>query len=125
MTPSSRKAKGRALQDWVRDTLREIFPSLEPDEVTCAIMGESGQDIKLSPAARKLIPFSFECKNVEKLNVWAAFEQAVTNCTKINKKTSSPMEPLLIMKKNRRQPLAVIDAKYLLELISGRKKNGS
>ena len=42
-------------------------------------MGESGEDIKLSPAARKLIPYSFECKNQEKLNIWEALSQAEEN----------------------------------------------
>ena len=28
-------------------------------------MGETGEDIKLSNPAKKLIPYSFECKNKE------------------------------------------------------------
>ena len=39
-------------------------------------MGDSGEDILLSPAARKLFPFSVECKNQEKLNIWSSLEQA-------------------------------------------------
>ena len=37
-------------------------------------MGESGEDIK-SPSARKEIPYSFECKNQESINIWKSLEQ--------------------------------------------------
>ena len=62
-TVRSRKAKGRRLQNWVRDTLLSIFKTLDDNDVSCAIMGETGEDIKLSNPAKKLIPYSFECKN--------------------------------------------------------------
>lgn len=39
-------------------------------------MGASGSDLLLSPAARRLFPFSVECKNVESLNIWKAIAQA-------------------------------------------------
>ena len=77
MKTASRKAKGRRLQNKIRDLLIEHFSDeLEVDDIRCAIMGESGEDLKLSPAARKLIPYSFECKNQEKLNIWDSLEQA-------------------------------------------------
>ncbi len=47
----------------------ENFKQLEPDDVVSTLMGDSGTDIKLSPAARKLFPYSPECKNQEKMNV--------------------------------------------------------
>ena len=59
----SRKAKGRRLQNWVRDTLLSIFKNLTEDDVYCAIMGEKGVDIKLSRKAQTLIPYAIECKN--------------------------------------------------------------
>ena len=31
--------------------------------------------------ARKLIPYAFECKNQEKLNIWSSLEQAEENST--------------------------------------------
>ena len=69
MKTSSKKGKGRRLQNYVRNTLLEAFKSLEEDDVKAAIMGESGEDIKLSPAAKRKIRYSFECKNVERLNI--------------------------------------------------------
>ena len=57
-TVRSRKAKGRRLQNWVRDTLLSIFKTLDDNDISCAIMGETGEDIKLSNPAKKLIPYS-------------------------------------------------------------------
>ena len=79
MKTRSAKNKGKRLQNSVRDILLETFTQLEEDDVKSTTMGESGEDIQLSPAARKLIPFAFECKNQEKLNIWSALEQAESN----------------------------------------------
>ena len=109
MKPQSAKAKGRNLQKWVRDLILESFPQLEPDDVRSTSMGASGEDCLLSPAARKLFPFSVECKNVERLNVYEAYEQAASN--------AGDHEPLLIMKKNRKKPLVVLDAETFIQII--------
>tara|TARA_R110002050_G_scaffold7440_3_gene28827 strand:+ start:10103 stop:10438 length:336 start_codon:yes stop_codon:yes gene_type:complete len=108
MKTQSAKAKGRNLQKWVRDLILESYPALEPDDVRSTSMGAGGEDVQLSPAARKCFPYSVECKNVEKLNVWAAYEQAEAN--------SGDYEPLLIMKKNRKKPLVVMDAETFINL---------
>ena len=77
MKTRSAKAKGRRLQNKIRDLLLEEFKELEPDDIRTAIMGETGEDIKLSPAARRKIPYSFECKNQEKLNIWESLKQVI------------------------------------------------
>ena len=110
MKTKSGKAKARKLQDWVRDALYECF-GFNKEDIRCAIMGESGEDIKLtSPTAKKRFPYSVECKNSEAHNVWNEYAQAVAN--------SVNAEPLLIIKKNKHKPLAVIDAEILFYLIS-------
>jgi len=109
MKPQSAKAKGRNLQQWVRDLILESFPALEPDDVRSTSMGAGGEDLLLSPAARRLFPYSVECKNVEKLNVWNAYDQAAAN--------SGEHEPLLVMKKNRKKPLVVMDAEAFVNLL--------
>ena len=106
--PSSAKAKGRNLQNWIRETLIEEL-KIHEEDIKTAIMGESGEDIIMARAARKKFPFSVEAKNVEKLNVWSAYEQACSNC--------GDNEPLLIMKKNRKKPLVVMDAEQFIKLI--------
>ena len=49
MKSRSAKNKGKRLQNSFRDLLLETFTQLEPDDIRSAIMGESGEDIKLSP----------------------------------------------------------------------------
>ena len=56
------KQKGRLGQQEIRDKLLETFPEFEPDDIKSTIMGDSGADIQLSPAARKKIPLSIEVK---------------------------------------------------------------
>ena len=115
MKTSSGKAKGRRLQNKIRDLLLEHFSDkLEPDDVKVAIMGESGEDIKLSPAARKLIPYSFECKNQEKLSIWSSLEQAAEN--------SGDYPPVLIFKRNRSKTYVTLELEEFLKLINDRSK---
>ena len=110
MKTSSRKSKGRRLQNKIRDLLLEHYSDkLEKDDIRCAIMGESGEDLKLSPAARKLIPYSFECKNQEKLNIWDSLEQA--------EKNSGDYGPVLIFKRNRSKIYVVLEMPDFLELL--------
>ena len=110
MKSRSAKNKGKRLQNSFRDLLLETFKQLDPDDIRSAIMGESGEDIKLSPAARKLIPYSFECKNQEALNIWSSLEQAETN--------SGDYDPVLIFKRNRTKTYAVINIEKFIELIN-------
>jgi hypothetical protein len=110
MKTSSGKAKGRRLQNKVRDVLLEHFSDkLEPDDIRTAIMGETGEDIKLSPAARRLIPYSFECKNQEKLNIWSSLEQADEN--------SGDYPPVLIFKRNRSKTYVTVELEEFMKLI--------
>ena len=114
MKTSSKKGKGRRLQNFVRDALVTSFPSLENDDIKAAIMGESGEDIKLSPAAKRAIPYSFECKNQERLSIWEALNQAEENC--------EDRAPVLIFKRNRSKTYAVIEFGHLIELINKKFK---
>ena len=109
MKSRSAKNKGKRLQNNFRDLLLEAFQELEPDDIRSAIMGESGEDIKLSPAARKLIPYSFECKNQEKLNIWDSLKQAEEN--------SGVSGPVLIFKRNRSKTYAVLNVEDFIKLI--------
>ena len=108
MKTKSAKAKGRRLQNEVRDKLKGKFPKLKND-ITSQIMGMRGEDIVMSPAAKKAIPYSFECKNKERMNIWTALEQAVSNC--------EDRKPVLVIKKNRTKAYAVIELDDFIELI--------
>ena len=56
------KAKGRGGQNEIRDKLLETFPEFEPDDIKSTTMGDTGEDIQLSPAARKKMPITIEVK---------------------------------------------------------------
>jgi|TARA_R110000751_G_scaffold50817_1_gene111985 hypothetical protein len=58
----SAKAKGRVGQQEIRDKLLETFPEFEPDDIKSTTMGDTGEDIQLSPAARKKLPITIEVK---------------------------------------------------------------
>ena len=107
--PKGAKAKGRNLQNLVRDRLRVAFPSLEEDDVKSQTMGMPGEDIVLSPAARKKIPYSFECKNVERLQFWKSVEQAEDN--------SNGRTAVIVVKKNGRDPYVALPLDDWLDLI--------
>ena len=107
MKTQSAKAKGRNLQKWVVNKLIEEF-DIHPEDIKSCSMGAGGEDVVMARAARERFPFSVECKNVEKLNVWDAYEQAKAN--------SNGYEPIVVMKKNGKKPLVVIDAEYFVRL---------
>ena len=116
MKIKSAKAKGRNLQNLVRDRLRKIFveewtkvPRLEDDDIKSQTMGMGGEDIVLSPIAKRLIPYSFECKNTERLNLWGSLDQCEGNC--------EDRDPILVFKKNRSKVYAVIEFDNLINLI--------
>lgn len=114
MTTQSRKAKGRNLQKWVRDLLYSLAPKLEDGDVESRSMGASGEDILLSPAARKIFPVSIECKSNARFAVYSIYDQAVTN--------AGGHMPVCVIKANRRDPLVVVDAKQFFELFQKGKK---
>ena len=116
MNIKSSKAKGRRLQNNLRDRLHKIFitdctllPKLEEDDIKSQTMGMGGEDIVMSPAAKRRIPYSFECKNVERLNIWNALEQAETNC--------EDRTPVLVFKKNHTKTYVAIELESFLETI--------
>ena len=104
---SSAKAKGRNLQKWVREKLIEEL-NIHPEDIESRSMGAGGEDLIMARAAREKFPLSVECKNVEKLNVWEAYEQAKAN--------AGNYEPIVVMKKNHKKPLVVVDAEYFINL---------
>ena len=106
MRPQSAKAKGRRLQQQFRELLIEKL-GIHPEDIENRSMGAGGEDLIMSRAAREKFPFSIECKNQEKLNVYDAYDQACAN--------SGDHEPILFMKKNRKKALAVVDAEWFIK----------
>jgi hypothetical protein len=107
MKTHSAKAKGRRLQQEVRDKLIEVS-KLHPDDIRSTPMGSSGEDIMLSPAARAVFPWSIECKNVEKLSVWAAIDQARAN--------AKDNVPVVVFTKNHEKTQVAVPFEYFMKL---------
>ena len=113
---SSAKAKGRRHQQWVRDKILSLFPkALLPDDVRSTSMGAGGEDIQLSTAARRLFPYSIECKAFKSFAIYKVMDQAAENCPK-------GAEPVAIIKGDRQKPLAVMDAEHFFKLTKKGKK---
>ena len=107
MKTSSAKAKGRNLQKRVRELLIEKL-DIHPEDIESRSMGASGEDLIMARAAREKFPYSIECKNQEKVNVWSAYEQASDN--------SGKYDAIAVIKKNNSKPLVVIDLEAFIKL---------
>jgi|TARA_R110002096_G_scaffold110777_2_gene241917 hypothetical protein len=107
MKTSSAKAKGRKLQQWMRNLLIEKL-EVHPEDIESRSMGAGGEDLIMARAAREKFPMSIECKNQEKVNVWESYKQAEDN--------SGKYEPVVIIKRNKSKPLVVVDAEYFVSL---------
>ena len=110
MKTSSCKAKARRLQDFVVETIYKSFSQLREGDVKPAIMGESGKDIKFSPAAEDIIPFDIECKNTEGFSRNSAIKQAEVN-SKQNR------IPIVVFKKNRSKTYSIISLENLIKIV--------
>ena len=109
-TPQSRKSKGRAFQQTLReDLIREL--GISPDDILSTAMGQGGCDLYLSPAARSVFPFGVEAKRCETLAIPAWWKQCENNASKVE------LTPLLLIKRNREEPLAVLRWSDLLALL--------
>ena len=110
MRPQSAKSKGRRFQQFIRDLfLKAAGDKLEPDDIRSTSMGAGGEDILFSPAARRLFPYSIECKAVEKLNIWDAIKQAKDN--------GGVHTPMVAFKKNNHEAWIAIPAAKYMELV--------
>ena len=109
MITKSRKAKGRRLQNFVRDKILKVFKHLKKEDVQVALMSQQGPDIKLSRIAKRLGPYQFECKNQEKMKtIYQFYSQA---------RRHGKLEPVVIMKQNSRDPLIVLGFDHFFDLI--------
>ena len=107
MKTQSAKAKGRRLQQWIRDILVEKL-NIHPEDIESRSMGAGGEDLIMARAARESFPYSVECKNQEKINIWESYKQAEEN--------SKDYEPIVVMKKNNQKALVVLDAEKFVEI---------
>lgn len=113
ITVQSAKAKGRNLQQWVAKKISELvdMPWGKDEAIASREMGQSGTDIRLIGEAKKLFPYSVECKWCESWAIPAWIAQ-----TKANQDAGT--EWLLVIKKNHYHPIVVMDADHFFDLLS-------
>jgi hypothetical protein len=106
MKSRSAKNKGRRLAAAFADELRRIL-GVEQDDVRVTPSGVQGSDVQLSPKAKRLFPFCVESKNVEKIAIWAAIEQAEEHAKK------EGGFPMVVFARNRTAPYVCIPLSVL------------
>ena len=104
------KAKGRLGQQEVRDKLLETFPDLEPDDIKSTVMGDSDEDIQLSPAARKIIPLTIEVKRRKNnlKTVYDYMEQASNH---------AKGEPVVFYRSDRKPWVIMVGMEHYMKLL--------
>jgi len=119
---SSAKAKGRRLQNWMAEKISEMLdiPMGKDECIAPREMGQSGTDVRLIGKAKELFPFAVECKYQETWSIPKWIKQAESN-------VQDGTCWLLVCKKNRMDPVIVMDAEKFFELYNRtlkRSKNG-
>lgn len=104
------KAKGRVGQNEIRDKLLETFPEFEPDDIKSTTMGDTGEDIQLSPAARKKMPISIEVKR-RKAGMKTAYDY-IEQAGKHGKG-----EPVVFFRADRQPWITMISLDHYMELL--------
>ena len=104
------KQKGRLGQQEIRDAILAKFPELESDDVKSTTMGDGGEDIQLSPAARRLLPITIEVKR-RKSGMKIAYDFIAQ--AKAHKKG----EPVVCFRADRQDWIVMVGLDHYLELI--------
>ena len=116
MKPQSAKAKGRLLQKVVRNAILEAYPDLTDRDVRSTSMGASGVDVLLSEVAVQRFPYSVECKNRARMAIYDIWTDTTDN-------VAPNTHPLLVVKANGKEPLAIVSLKHFMELQHESQKN--
>ena len=116
ITIASAKGKGRNLQNWVCEKISKLLnlPWGKDELIASREASQTGTDVRLIGEAKKRFPFSVECKWQESWALPAWIKQAEAN-------QEEGTDWLLICKKNRMRPVAVMDAERFFELLKGRE----
>lgn len=125
MRTSSRKAKGRRLQNTVRDVILDFFPELTEDDVRVAIMGETGADIKFSKKAKDVVGLAIECKNQEGFKKLYDFYDQAEGHEWTTNDPDDIVIPTLVLKSNRKEPLVILHLLDFMGILQDARRNES
>ncbi len=110
-------AKGRRAAVEIQRKLLLTFPELQEDDIRVTPSGVQGEDLQLSPRARELLPFAFEAKNKERLNIWDALAQSKAHVK------DSKHKPVVVFRRNRTPFHVCIELDTFLELLKEGKRD--
>lgn len=79
-------------------------------------MGAQGEDVQLSPAARKIMPIAVETKARRGIAVGRWYEQAEEHAIAVK----DHVEPVVVMKEDRKEPLVLISLNFFVDLLVDR-----
>lgn len=115
---AARKQKGRLLQQWAAKQISDVtgLPCGKDSDIESRPMAQSGTDVRLSETARKIFPFSVECKRQENWSVQSWIRQAQSN-------QLANTDWLLVARSSHMEPIVVIDAKRFFEILRNVKEN--
>lgn len=108
LKPGSAKAKGRALQNYVRDVIHRLS-GLDVHDVRGTPMGVTGEDVWLSTHARTMFPITIECKNHKRMGVYKFYHQA--------RRHQPDFEPVVVIKQDYDNPLVLVDADFFFTML--------
>ena len=74
-------------------------------------MGQCGNDVQLSPAAKAKFPFGVECKSLASFAGYKHLEQAESGIDK------QGLVPIAVVKANRKEPIVLMALKDFMELL--------
>lgn len=101
MRIQSNKNKGRLGQQEIQKLILKHFPGLSEDDCRSNPMGSQGEDILLSPEARKYLPYNIEVKRKKKFAVSSIMDQAAAH---------GDHTPLAFLREDRGEWFAVLPA---------------
>lgn len=104
MNIRSAKQKGRRCASDVKNLLLRFGRFLFEDDIVITPASVPGADLHLSPAAQAIFPFAIECKNQEKMNIWASLEQCQSHTSTLNQ------IPVLFFKRNKSELYVALKA---------------
>ena len=116
MKTQSAKAKGRNLVKWLKNEILKKFTNLSGDDLRVTSSGAGGEDLTLSPRARASLHVQFECKSRSAFVGYSFYDHATQHGKYI---------PVVIVKANHREPLALLSAEHFLQLLQQKEKDGN
>lgn len=105
-TAKSKKAKGKALENWLASELRRTGA----DDKARAMPG-SGSFTHFKSDIYTKLPYSFECKSQETTKVWEWYVQAQSQAGNME-------APVVVFKRNYSQPMALLSASDFINMVA-------